>query len=124
MVYKKKIKKFYTFGVVHIRTAARNIIISVSNNSGDVLCWASTGTVGYTGPKKKSLIAALSVAKNVAKQAQEYKIESISIVMKGPTENREDIIQVFRKSGFTILSIKNLILVPHNGCRPPKKRKL
>lgn len=124
MVYKKKRINYSKFAIVHIKIASRNTIISVSNKLGDIFCWASTGTMGYTGPKKKSLIATLSVAKNIVEQIEIKKIKQIFVIIKGPIENTNDILQIFRQSNLQIISIKNLILIPHNGCRPPKKRKL
>jgi len=123
----KIIKKFFTFGIIHITVTLNNIIVSLSDKFGNTLYWQSGGTVGYTGSKKNTSLAGKTVLKNVALEAIKYKIKILTIIIKGTGKKgkgHENLIEIFDQFNFSIRSIQERIVIPHNGCRPPKKRKL
>ncbi len=124
MIYKKKIEKFVNFGVVNIQAAENNTIISISDENGNVLCWSSGGILGYDGGKKATSLAAQSAAYDVGLKAKLYQIKKLLIIIKGHGDGRDDAIYVFQELGFLITCIIERIKLPHNGCRPPKKRYL
>jgi small subunit ribosomal protein S11 len=126
---KKKIKGSSNVAIVNIKTTFNNTIISVCDASGNVLCWASSGTnnVGQdklNNAKKSTPYAAQMAAKKAAEKSLELGIERIYVVLKGRGNGRETTLRAFKAAGLTILSIEDKTAVAHNGCRPPKKRRL
>jgi small subunit ribosomal protein S11 len=121
---KKKQKKTVTVGIVNITTTFNNTIITVSDLLGNTLCWASSGTSGFRGSRKKTPFAAQTAAKNAAGKALEFGMQKIEVVIKGRGGGRETSVRALKSAGLTILSIEDKTSVPHNGCRPPKKRRL
>jgi small subunit ribosomal protein S11 len=124
MIYRKKIENFVNFGVVNIQAAENNTIISVSDKNGNVLCWSSGGVLGYYGGKKATSLAAQSAAYDVGLKAKFYQMKKLLIIIKGHGDGRDDAIYIFQELGFLITSVIERIKLPHNGCRPPKKRYL
>jgi len=103
----------------------RSAIITVTTPQGEVLCWSSGGEVGFKGTKKGTPFAAQKVAESISKKAkEEFQVERITVVVKGPGSGRETAIRSLQASGLRVISIKEATPIPHNGCRPPKKRKV
>jgi small subunit ribosomal protein S11 len=121
---KKKQKKIVNVGIANIQTTFNNTIITISDIFGNTLCWSSAGTSGFKGARKNTPFAAQSAAKNVALKAIEFGMEKIEVILKGRGNGRETSIRALKASGLTILSIEDKTGVPHNGCRPPKKRRI
>jgi small subunit ribosomal protein S11 len=121
---RKKQKKVINVGIASIKTTFNNTIITISDILGNTVCWASAGTSGFKGSRKNTPFAAQMAAKNAATTALEYGMEKIEIVVKGRGNGRESSIRALKAAGLTIVSIEDKTSVPHNGCRPPKKRRL
>ena len=121
---RKKQKKIINVGIASIKTTFNNTIITISDILGNTICWASAGTSGFKGSRKNTPFAAQMAAKNAATTALEYGMEKIEIVVKGRGNGRESSIRALKAAGLTIVSIEDKTSVPHNGCRPPKKRRL
>jgi len=121
---KKKQKKVVTVGIANIKTTFNNTIITICDILGNTLCWASSGTSGFKGSRKNTPFAAQTAAKNAASKAMELGMEKIEIVIKGRGNGRESSIRALKLAGLSIVSIEDKTSVAHNGCRPPKKRRL
>jgi len=121
---KKKQKKSVTVGIANIKTTFNNTIITISDFLGNTLCWASSGSSGFKGARKNTPFAAQSAARNAALKAIELGMEKIEIVIKGRGNGRETSVRALKSAGLNILSIEDKTSVAHNGCRPPKKRRL
>ena len=121
---KKKLKKSVTIGIANIKTTFNNTIITISDILGNTICWASSGTSGFKGARKNTPFAAQSAARNAASKAMELGMEKVEVVIKGRGNGRETSIRALKTAGLNILSIEDKTAVPHNGCRPPKKRRL
>jgi small subunit ribosomal protein S11 len=121
---KKKQKKLVTIGIANIKTTFNNTIITMCDILGNTICWASSGTSGFKGSRKNTPFAAQTAARNVASKAMELGMEKVEIVIKGRGNGRESSIRALKSAGLMILSIEDKTSVAHNGCRPPKKRRL
>lgn len=121
---KKKQKKSVTVGIASVKTTFNNTIITISDLLGNTLCWASAGTSGFKGARKNTPFAAQSAARNVALKAIDLGVEKIEVVIKGRGNGRETSVRALKSAGLTIASIEDKTNVAHNGCRPPKKRRL
>lgn len=121
---KKKQKKSVEIGVANIKTTFNNTIVTITDILGNTLCWASSGTSGFKGARKNTPFAAQSAARNAALKAMELGMEKIEIVIKGRGNGRETSIRAIKAVGLNILSIEDRTAIAHNGCRPPKKRRL
>ena len=121
---KKKQKKLVTIGIANIKTTFNNTIITMCDILGNTICWASSGTSGFKGSRKNTPFAAQTAARNVASKAMELGLEKVEIVIKGRGNGRESSIRALKSAGLMILSIEDKTSVAHNGCRPPKKRRL
>jgi len=121
---KKKQKEEISVGIANIKTTFNNTIITISDILGNTLCWDSAGTAGFKGARKNTPFAAQMAARNVATKAIELGMEKVEIVVKGRGNGRESSIRALKLAGLNILSIEDKTSVPHNGCRPPKKRRL
>lgn len=112
-------------GIAYIHSTFNNTIVTMTNSQGDVLCWSSAGGVGFKGTKKGTPFAAQKTAEDIAKKAQEeFQLTRVKVVVKGPGAGRETAIRALQAAGLKIISIKEATPIPHNGCRPPKKRKV
>ena len=120
----KKEKKKVTIGIVNILTTFNNTIITVCNLLGDVLCWSSCGTVGFKGSKKNTPFAAKVAAENVVSKSLIFGLKEVKVIIKGHGNGRESVIKTLSNSGLNIISIEDKTSIAHNGCRPPKKRRL
>nr|YP_009545258.1 ribosomal protein S11 [Synura uvella]AYO28412.1 ribosomal protein S11 [Synura uvella] len=121
---KKKQKKSVTVGIANIKTTFNNTIVTISDFLGNTLCWASSGSSGFKGARKNTPFAAQSAARNAALKAVELGMEKIEIVIKGRGNGRETSVRALKSAGLNIISIEDKTSVAHNGCRPPKKRRL
>lgn len=119
---KKKIQ--VSEGVVHIKSTFNNTIITITDKTGNVLSWSSSGTVGFKGSRKGTPFAAQSAAETVGKEVKTMGLKNIDIMVKGPGSGRESAIRSFQAQGFTIKTIKDVTPIPHNGCRPKKRRRV
>ena len=121
---KKKQKKLVQIGIANIKTTFNNTIVTISDILGNTLCWASSGTSGFKGARKNTPFAAQSAARNAALKAIDLGMEKIEIIIKGRGNGRETSIRAMKSVGLNILSIEDRTAIAHNGCRPPKKRRL
>jgi len=121
---KKKQKKSVPIGIASIKTTFNNTIITISDILGNTLCWDSAGTAGFKGARNNTPFAAQTAAKNVAIKALELGMEKVEVVVKGRGSGRETSVRALKTAGLNILSISDKTNIPHNGCRPPKKRRL
>ncbi len=121
-VRKKKEKRSVASGVFHIKATFNNTIVTVTDLDGNVLSWASAGSVGFKGSRKGTPYAAQVAAENVAKQ--EFGMKTITVQVKGPGGGRESSLRVLQSFDFKIVAIKDVTPIPHNGCRPPKRRRV
>ena len=121
---KKKQKKVVTVGIANIKTTFNNTIITICDILGNTLCWASSGTSGFKGSRKNTPFAAQTATRNAALKAIDLGMEKIVVVIKGRGNGRETSIRALKSAGLSIVSIEDKTSVPHNGCRPPKKRRL
>jgi small subunit ribosomal protein S11 len=121
---KKKIRRSVAKGVAHIKATFNNTIITITDTNGDTLCWDSGGTIGYKGSKKSTPYAAQRAAERVAEKAMKFGIRELEIQVKGPGSGRESAIRALQASGLEIRAIEDATPLPHNGCRPRKKRRV
>ena len=121
---KKKQKKSVAVGVANIKTTLNNTIVTISDILGNTVCWASSGSSGFKGARKNTPFAAQSAARNAGLKALDLGMEKIEVVIKGRGNGRETSVRALKSAGLNILSIEDRTSVPHNGCRPPKKRRL
>ncbi len=121
---KKKIKKSVTVGVVHIKSTFNNTIITITDAEGGVLSWASAGTVGYKGSRKSTPFAAQQAAAEAARRAVDQGVRELSVFVKGPGAGREAALRAIAQSGIHVKLIRDLTPIPHNGCRPRKRRRV
>jgi len=123
-VVKKRKVKVEAIGEAHIQASFNNIIISLTNKNGEVISWASAGKMGFRGSKKNTPFAAQVAAEAAGKVAQEYGVKNLEVRIKGPGPGRESSVRALNALGFKITSITDVTPLPHNGCRPPKKRRI
>ncbi len=121
---KKKVMVSSPEGTAYIQATFNNTIVTVTDNIGNVIAWASGGAIGFKGTKKGTPFAAQLVATNVARKAIERGIRQVNILVKGPGAGRETAIRAIQSAGLMIKSIKDVTPIPHNGCRPPKQRRV
>lgn len=111
-------------GVVHIQSTFNNTIISITDQKGEVLSWASAGSVGFKGTKKGTPFAAQMASENAARKATEHGLKRVDVMVKGPGSGRETAIRALSNVGLEVTMIKDVTPIPHNGCRPPKRRRV
>ena len=121
---RKKERKNVTHGVVHIKSSFNNTIVSITDQEGNVLSWASAGNIGFKGSKKSTPFAAQLAAEQAARRAMEHGVRKVDVVVKGPGSGRETAIRSIQNVGIEVTGIKDVTPVPHNGCRPPKRRRM
>ncbi|MBM3662530.1 MAG: 30S ribosomal protein S11 [Actinobacteria bacterium] len=121
---KKRERKNVTHGVVHIKSSFNNTIVSITDLQGNVLSWASAGNAGFKGSRKSTPFAAQLAAEQAARRAMEHGVRKVDVVVKGPGSGRETAIRSIQNVGIEVTGIKDVTPVPHNGCRPPKRRRL
>jgi len=123
-VVKKKIKKNITNGIAFVNATFNNTIITIADDSGNVIAWASAGSKGFKGSRKSTPYAAQIAADDAATKAKEHGLKVLTVKLKGPGAGREMALRALQSRGFKILSIKDTTPMPHNGSRPPKKRRV
>ena len=123
-VKKKKVRRNVNKGVVYIKATFNNTIVTMTDAAGDVLCWATAGTVGFKGSRKSTPFAAQRAAEIVAEKASKVGVREVEVRVKGPGAGRESAITGLQASGMAIRSIEDITPLPHNGCRAPKRRRV
>lgn len=121
---RRKERKNVTHGVVHIKSSFNNTIVSIADQQGNVLSWASAGNAGFKGSRKSTPFAAQLAAEQAARKAMEHGVRKVDVVVKGPGSGRETAIRSIQNVGIEVTGIKDVTPVPHNGCRPPKRRRM
>jgi small subunit ribosomal protein S11 len=121
---KKRVVKVDSFGDAHINATFNNIIISLTNKTGQVISWSSAGKMGFRGSKKNTPYAAQMAASDAAKVALDAGLKRVDVYVKGPGSGREGAIRALANAGIEVVMIKDVTPLPHNGCRPPKKRRV
>jgi small subunit ribosomal protein S11 len=121
---KKRVVVVESIGQAHIRATFNNIVISMTNSTGQVITWASAGKMGFKGSKKNTPYAAQMAAQDCSTRAFELGLRKVEVFVKGPGAGRESAIRTIQNSGIEVTSIKDITPLPHNGCRPPKKRRV
>ena len=121
---RKRERKNVTYGVAHIKSSFNNTIVSITDQDGNVLSWASAGNVGFKGSRKSTPFAAQMAAENCARKAQEHGMKKVDVFVKGPGSGRETAIRSLQAAGLEVGQIQDVTPVPHNGCRPPKRRRV
>ena len=121
---KKRERKGVVKGRAYIQSTFNNTIITLTDGKGDVITWGSSGTAGFKGSRKGTAFAAQKAASEVARKGTEHGLRQIDVYIKGPGSGREAAIRTLQASGINVLSIKDVTPTPHNGCRPPKKRRI
>ena len=124
VVKKKRIKKDIPSGIVHIQSTFNNTIVTVTDLSGNTIAWSSSGTQGFKGSRKSTPFAAQLAAEEAANKAKEHGVKQVTVFVKGPGAGREAALRSLIGSGFKITLIRDVTPIPHNGCRPPKKRRV
>jgi small subunit ribosomal protein S11 len=121
---RKKEKKNIGSGVVHIRSTFNNTIVTITDPAGNVVSWSSAGMQGFKGSRKSTPFAAQLTAEDAAKKAMEHGMRSVEVYVKGPGAGRESALRALQAVGFNVTLIKDVTPIPHNGCRPPKRRRV
>jgi len=121
---KKKVKKNIQSGVAHIASTFNNTVVTISDVSGNVISWSSAGVVGFKGSRKSTPFAAQLAAQDAAKKAMDHGLRTVSVNVNGPGSGRESALRALQSSGLQITRIRDVTPVPHNGCRPPKRRRV
>jgi len=121
---RKKVKKNVAEGIAHIHASFNNTIITITDRQGNALSWATSGGAGFKGSRKSTPFAAQVAAENASKLAIEYGVKNLEVKIKGPGPGRDSAVRALNGAGFKITSISDVTAVPHNGCRPPKKRRI
>jgi len=121
---KKKIRRNVTFGVVYIRATFNNTTVTITDGKGDAICWASAGTCGFKGSRKSTPFAGQCASQQAAEKALKVGMKEVEVKVKGPGAGRESAITALQAAGLTVKSIEDCTPIPHNGCRPRKKRRV
>ncbi|PID39625.1 MAG: 30S ribosomal protein S11 [Proteobacteria bacterium] len=121
---KKKVRKNISSGVVHIQSTFNNTIVTITDVIGNVVSWSSAGIHGFKGSRKSTPFAAQLTAEDAAKKAMEHGMKTVEVYVKGPGAGRESALRALQAAGFTVTVIKDVTPIPHNGCRPPKRRRV
>ena len=120
----KRTKKTVVDGIAHVHASFNNTIITITDRQGNVLCWATSGASGFRGSRKSTPFAAQVAAEKAGLAAQEYGVKNLEVQVKGPGPGRESAVRSLHNIGFKIANISDVTPIPHNGCRPPKKRRV
>ena len=123
-VFKRKEKRIVSVGIVHIQATFNNTLVSVTDPDGRLICWSSAGALGFKGSRKGTPFAAQQAALRVANAARDHGMRTVEVRVKGPGSGRESAIRALATAGLDIRTIKDVTPIPHNGCRPPKRRRV
>ena len=121
---KKKEKKHIPNGIAHVQATFNNTIITITDTAGNTIAWSSAGSQGFKGSRKSTPFAAQLAAENAARKAMEHGVRSVEVYVKGPGSGREAAIRALQAAGFHVSVIRDVTPIPHNGCRPPKRRRV
>jgi small subunit ribosomal protein S11 len=121
---KKKVKKNIATGIAHVQSTFNNTIVTITDVKGNVVAWSSAGTRGFKGSRKSTPFAAQLAAEDAARKAQEHGMKMVAIFVKGPGSGRESALRAFQSAGMRVTLIRDVTPIPHNGCRPPKRRRV
>ena len=121
---KKRERKNVAYGTAHIKSSFNNTIITFTDQQGNTIAWASAGNVGFKGSRKSTPFAAQLAAETAARRAMEHGVRKVDVVVKGPGSGRETAIRTIQNTGIEVVGIKDVTPIPHNGCRPPKRRRV
>jgi len=122
--FKKKERKHIPHGLVHVQASFNNTIVTISDPAGNTVSWKSSGSLGFRGSRKGTPFAAQQAAMNAANQARDHGMRSVDVKVSGPGSGRESAVRALASAGLDVRSIKDVTPVPHNGCRPPKRRRV
>jgi small subunit ribosomal protein S11 len=122
--FKKKERKHVSHGVAHIQASFNNTIVTITDPAGNVLSWKSSGSLGFRGSRKGTPFAAQQAASNAANMARDHGVRSVEVRVSGPGSGRESAIRALASAGIEVRNIKDSTPIPHNGCRPPKRRRV
>ena len=120
----KKVRRNVARGIVHVKATFNNTLVTITDTNGDVLCSESGGTIGFKGSRKSTPFAAQRAAQTAAGKARKMGLNEVEVLVKGPGSGRESAITALQSAGLKIISIEDVTPIPHNGCRPPKKRRV
>ncbi|HEX2242095.1 MAG TPA: 30S ribosomal protein S11 [Gammaproteobacteria bacterium] len=121
---RKKVKKTVSDGVAHVNASFNNTIITITDRQGNTLCWATSGGSGFRGSRKSTPFAAQVAAERAGNAALEFGLKNLEVMVKGPGPGRESAVRALNNVGFKIVNISDVTPIPHNGCRPPKRRRV
>jgi len=121
---RKRERRNVSHGVAHIKSSFNNTIITITDHQGNTVSWASAGNVGFKGSRKSTPFAAQMAAEAAARRAMEHGVRKVDVVVKGPGSGRETAIRTIQNTGIEVVGIKDVTPIPHNGCRPPKRRRV
>ena len=121
---RRRVRKNIAYGVAHIKTSFNNTIVTITDTAGNTLCWASAGSRGFKGSRKSTPFAAQLAAEEAARKAQEHGVRTVSVHINGPGAGRESALRALQTAGFKVTLIRDVTPIPHNGCRPPKRRRV
>lgn len=121
---RKKVKKTVSDGIAHVNASFNNTIITITDRQGNTLCWATSGGSGFRGSRKSTPFAAQVAAERAGNAALEFGLKNLEVMVKGPGPGRESAVRALNNVGFKIVNINDVTPIPHNGCRPPKRRRV
>jgi small subunit ribosomal protein S11 len=121
---RKRTKKMVGEGIVHIHSTFNNTIVTITDPSGGVVAWSSAGSVGFKGSRKGTPFGAQLAAEQAARKAMDHGMRQVQVYVKGPGAGRESVLRSLQAAGFTVTVIRDVTPIPHNGCRPPKRRRV
>ena len=121
---RRRERKNITAGVAHVNSTFNNLIVTITDAQGNTIAWSSSGAMGFKGARKSTPYAAQMAAEDVAKKAMEHGMTTLEVEVRGPGSGRESALRALQAAGFTITSIRDVTPIPHNGCRPPKRRRV
>lgn len=121
---KKVVRKNIPTGIAHIQSTFNNTIVTISDVNGNAVSWSSSGSRGFKGSRKSTPFAAQLAAEDAARKAAEHGMRSVAVFVKGPGAGRESALRAFQQAGFRVTVIRDVTPIPHNGCRPPKRRRV
>lgn len=121
---RRRERKNIIAGVAHVNSTFNNLIITITDAQGNTIAWSSSGTIGFKGARKSTPYAAQMAAEDAAKKAMEHGMTTLEVQVRGPGSGRESALRALQATGFTITSIRDVTPIPHNGCRPPKRRRV
>jgi small subunit ribosomal protein S11 len=121
---KKKVRRNVTVGIAHVKATFNNTVVTITDTKGDTLCWAAAGTCGFKGSRKSTPFAGQCAGQQAAEKASKFGVKELEVRVKGPGSGRESAITALQTAGMSVKTIEDVTPIPHNGCRPPKRRRV